>query len=55
MSDNIKYLFFHDIQAGLFENSSPLPGRTDLLIAQMVKQVVFQRGGGVFAEPIRIL
>ena len=55
MANEIEYLFLDDIQTGLLEDSSPLPGRADLLIAQMVKQMVFQRGGRVFAEPIRIL
>ena len=54
MSDEIEYLFLHDIQTGLLENIAPLLGRTNLLVAQMMKQVVFQRGGGVFSKTIRI-
>lgn len=55
MADEIVDLFFEDLQAHLPEYLPPLVGRADLLVAELMKQVMFQGSGPVFTQPLGIL
>lgn len=55
VADEVEDLLFEDGQSGPGEDVPPLSGGADLLIAQLVEQVVLQRGGRVATEPVGIL